>query len=58
MWNFHFADDLDCERERLFGRAAATLRPKVASRLPQFSQHLRSIETLALAVFAEAHDWP
>ena len=55
---FHSPNDLDRERKRLLGRAPTALCPDIAPCFPQLSQHLRTIETLTLAVFAEAHDWP
>jgi hypothetical protein len=58
VWNLHRAHDFDCEGQRLFGGASASLGSNVPPCLSQFSQHLRTIKTLTLAVFAEAHDWP
>jgi hypothetical protein len=55
---FHCPHNFDRERQCLLGRATASLCPNVAAGFPQLSQHLRTIKSLTLAVFAEAHDSP
>lgn len=48
-------DFVDGDRENSVDAPVGGLIADLASRLPQHAQHLRAVETLALAMFTEAH---
>lgn len=55
VWNFKAGDSFQRCRECLVHLLPAAFRSHDASEFPQGAQDLRSVESLAFAVFAEAH---